>query len=58
MARRKGVTWKLDRQGSTHDWTCGPVNVTVPRHREINEMTANGICRTLEKAFGKGWRRE
>jgi hypothetical protein len=50
---------RLERQGANHEvWICGPVNMTAPRHREINEMTAIGICRTLEKALGKGWWRE
>jgi hypothetical protein len=50
VARRRGAVWRLERQGANHEvWICGPVNVTVPRPREINEMTAIGICRTLEK---------
>jgi mRNA interferase HicA len=56
MARSRGVAWRLDRQGANHEvWRCGSVEVTVPRHREINEITAIGILTSLEEALGKGW---
>jgi hypothetical protein len=29
--------------------------VTVPRHREINELTALAIERLLEAELGEGW---
>ncbi|MGD0019573.1 MAG: hypothetical protein ABSD62_10005 [Candidatus Limnocylindrales bacterium] len=55
-ARRQGVAWTLVRQSANHEvWRCRAVEVTVPRHREINEMTAVGICRSLEEALGEGW---
>jgi len=55
-ARRQGVAWRLDRQGANHEiWRCGAVQVTVPRHREINELTAIGICMSLEEALGEDW---
>jgi hypothetical protein len=36
-------------------YRCGSQLVTVPRHREINEMTAIGIMADLEAELGKGW---
>ena len=55
-ARRQGIEWTLRRQGASHEvWCCGAVEVTVPRHREVNEMTAIGICRSLEVQLGEGW---
>ncbi|MCB0383768.1 MAG: type II toxin-antitoxin system HicA family toxin [Bdellovibrionales bacterium] len=34
------------RQGGSHEiWTNGKDKVAVPRHREINEMTAKAILR-------------
>jgi hypothetical protein len=55
-ARRRGVAWTLDRQGANHEvWRCGAVRVTMPRHRDINDVTAVAICRTLEEALGDGW---
>ena len=44
--RLKDYGWKLARNGASHDvWTNGQIAVTVPRHREINELTAKGILR-------------
>ncbi len=36
-------------------WQCGRTTVTIPRHREINEMTARAIFTTLEAELGVGW---
>jgi len=37
--------WKL-REGGRHEvWTNGTLKCPVPRHREINEMTARSILR-------------
>jgi hypothetical protein len=48
--------WTLVRQGGEHEiWSCGDRLVAIPRHREINELTATAICRALEQALGKGW---
>jgi hypothetical protein len=34
--------------------SLGPVAVTVPRHREINELTARGILRHVEAGLSDG----
>jgi len=34
---------------------CGSTKVTIPRHREINEITARAILKTLEPGLGLGW---
>ncbi len=50
------IEWKLVRQGAQHEiWRCGDTKVSIPRHREINELTANSICKHLEQALGKDW---
>lgn len=56
-ARARGVPIELVRQGSRHEiWRCGHVLVPIPRHREIDETTAeDGIYRRLEDVFGPGW---
>jgi mRNA interferase HicA len=55
-AGEAGLAWELVRQGSSHElWRCGGALVTVPRHREINDLTALGICRALETELGEGW---
>jgi len=49
---------KLDlvREGGEHSvYQCGRQRSTVPRHTEINELTAQGILRQLESEFGSGW---
>jgi mRNA interferase HicA len=54
QARR--VAWRLVRQGGRHEvWQCGSTKVTIPRHREINEITARAILKTLEAELGLGW---
>lgn len=49
MARDRGVDY-VEREGGRHSVVCvGEAMVTVPRHREINEMTARNILRTVEE---------
>ena len=54
-ARDAGLSLQVDR-GKRHDKvTIGEIAVTVPRHREINEYTAEGILKSFEGVFGKRW---
>lgn len=42
--------WMFLRQGGSHEiWTNGEHQVPIPRHKEINELTARGILRKAEK---------
>jgi len=55
-AETRGITWRLVRQGGRHEvWTFGRTKITIPRHREINEITAQAIFKTLESELGDGW---
>ena len=46
--------WKLLRQGGSHEiWTNGEYTIAVPRHKEINEITAVKIIKTAAKNSGK-----
>jgi len=55
-AKHVKVTWVFVRQGGSHEvWSCGAIMVTIPRHREINELTAQGIMKDLEAVPGKDW---
>jgi hypothetical protein len=55
-AKAVGTTWELTRQGTNHEqWRCGDSIVYVPRHPQVNDLTAQGICRDLEEELGKGW---
>ena len=56
-ARSRGLSWVLVRQGSEHEvWALDGRRITIPRHREINELTARGIMKALEEEFGERWR--
>jgi len=56
QARTKCVDFELVREGGSHSlYRCGDVRVTVPRHSEINELTARGILAETESALGRGW---
>jgi mRNA interferase HicA len=58
-ARRSEVKFELLREGGRHSiYRCGSQQVTLPRHREINEMTAVGIMADLEDELGRGWWRK
>jgi hypothetical protein len=55
-ARRAGVGWRLVRQGREHElWQCGRINVAIPRHRDIGEITARRIMADLEPVLGPRW---
>ena len=55
-AREADVEWARERQGSKHEvWRCGSTRVIIPRHREINELTAGALLRALEPELGRGW---
>ena len=55
-ARAADLAWELVRQGSAHEvWRLGAQQITIPRHREINEVTATSIMRDLETELGDGW---
>ena len=47
---------KEDLAGGKHEiWVCGTTEVVIPRHREINEYTAEGIMKYLETELGEDW---
>lgn len=55
-AKTAALEWTMVRPGSSHDiWRCGSIQVSIPRHREINDLTAEGICKDLTDELGKDW---
>ena len=51
-----GVEFSEVREGGNHTvYRCGRDNVIVPRHNEINEITAKSIMKHLEHQLGEGW---
>jgi hypothetical protein len=67
--KRQELLRKIRKQAKVHDlnldevrdsgihtiFRVGQAQFSVPRHAEINELTAQGIMRYLESEFGKGW---
>jgi len=45
-SKLRQLGWQFIRHGGKHDvWSRGERELTVPRHREINEYTAKAILR-------------
>ena len=49
----KRLGWWCLRQGKHEIWTNGEATLPVPRHKELNEMTARGILKDAEEANKK-----
>ncbi len=57
-ARNAEVNFDLVREGGRHSiFQCGSTPIVIPRHSEINELTARGIMRDLDDELGEGWYR-
>lgn len=55
-AKRQNVAFGLDREGANHSvYRIGATIIPVPRHRDVNEMTTEGIYKQCETELGKGW---
>lgn len=50
IAAEHDVTFTFVREGSNHElWAIDDERIVIPRHREINERTANSIIRYVEE---------
>jgi len=55
-AAARGLACTLIRQGGRHEfWDVGGVRISIPRHRDINDWTAEAIMRDLGPVLGEGW---
>lgn len=46
MAKDADGAWKFGAEGGNHEvWLLNGRKIIIPRHREINELTAKGIIR-------------
>ena len=55
-AKSSDLSWDLAREGAEHTlYRLGSKPVVIPRHNEINEVTAQAIMKDLEANLGKGW---
>ena len=58
-AQRQQLNWRLAREGADHSiFDLDGLSITVPRHSDLNELTALGILKRCAMKFGpKWWRR-
>jgi hypothetical protein len=55
-AAAQRVRCLLIREGSRHEfWEVGGVRISIPRHRDINQWTAEAIMRDLDEVLGEDW---
>lgn len=55
MAKTAGVEFVLVRNGANHDiYRLGDLAITMPRHTEVNEMTAKGILKDASDYLNGG----
>lgn len=56
-AAAAGIAFELKRTRGSHQmWTCGSKPLTIPgAGGEVNELTAQGICKDLESELGEKW---
>jgi hypothetical protein len=55
-AASANISWVLEREGANHSvYTLGSQTIPVPRHRDINDMTAEGIFKECEAQLGARW---
>jgi hypothetical protein len=56
-AKNAGIRWELVASKGNHEkWRLGAtVQVAIPRHSEINEITAEAILKDTEAELGARW---
>lgn len=55
-AMEAGLPWVMTREGGNHSiFTLSETPVQIPRHRDIDELTAKAIMKHLEKELGAKW---
>lgn len=55
LAKKHDVTFELIRQGGGHEiWSFNGQSIAIPRHREINELTAKSILKTANAEVSDG----
>jgi mRNA interferase HicA len=56
-ARVAGLEWRRVESKGNHDkWRLGTtVQVSIPRHGEVNEITAASVLKATERELGASW---
>ncbi len=53
LSKTHDVAFEMLRQGANHElWIFNDQRLTIPRHNEINEITAKGIIGEAERTLG------
>ena len=54
LAKAGGVDLRFVRQGGNHEiWALGGERLVIPRHRDLNERTAEGIIAEARRIVGQ-----
>lgn len=55
-AKAAGFAIELARDDGDHEWwVVDGLGFSVPRHRELNELTVRSILKRLEPKLGEEW---
>ena len=55
IAASADLALNMVRQGANHEiWRIGSERIVIPRHREVNEFTAEGILRKAREVATDG----
>jgi len=50
------MAWRGGSFGKERElWQCGDTKVTIPRHWEVNGLTAVAIFKALDRELGRTW---
>ena len=56
QAKRRSVSWTLDRNGANHDvYNLDGLMIPIARHSEIDDLFAVEIFKECEPKLGKRW---
>jgi hypothetical protein len=55
-AKAADLTWDILREGANHTvYVLDQLRIPIPRHNEINEITALGIMKDCADKLGEDW---
>lgn len=58
-AEKRQLKFAFVRHGANHDvWSLDGVTIPIPRHREIDNQTAEMIYKECAEKLGRGWWRK
>lgn len=54
-AKDAGLSFEIEQGGRHEKANIDGLRIPIPRHREINDLTARSILRQAEDKLGKDW---